>query len=591
MCGIAGVLMPAVHGGQGAGVREWLHQRVTAMTAALEHRGPDGQGIWLDPDAGIALGHRRLAILDPSAAGAQPMVSERFVLSFNGEIYNHLSLRRCLSGRFRSGSDTETLLRSIEQWGIETTLVQLDGMFAFAAWDRVAGTLWLARDRMGEKPLCYTWVSGPNGLRAFAFASELRALETLPELDRTIDAAATEEFLHRGFIGAPRSIYREVAKLPAAHFLAAGGEPRRYWSIPSPARFTGSYEEAEYALEHALREAASSRLLSDVPVGTFLSGGIDSSLLAAFGNGVRTFTMATDDATLDESQHALRIARHLGLTHSELRVTGADALAIVPSLAQIYDEPFADSSSIPTVLLSRLARESVKVALSGDGGDELFAGYPRYEQLAAAARLPHALRSVGASVASISRHEKAQLLAQALAGRDLAAMYNAVMGGGAGAGQPPADPFDWMARHDLENYLADDLLVKLDRASMSAGLETRLPLLAPNVVELALSFPTAIRRRKQILRDVLAKHVPLELFDRPKRGFMVPIAQWLRGPLREWANDICPGISAELPPGRRCVRVWSRLMLQSWLDARGLRQVDAAPATATAEEFASSHRR
>ncbi|MCX6599407.1 MAG: asparagine synthase (glutamine-hydrolyzing) [Acidobacteria bacterium] len=568
MCGIAGIWQ------WGGAEQDWLTRNVSRMARTLVHRGPDGGGVWVNATAGVALGHRRLAVIDITEAGHQPMVSAsgRYVVTFNGEIYNFPELRRAIRNYpYRSMSDTEVMLASFERWGVEAAIPAFDGMFAFAVWDRRDHNLILGRDRFGEKPLYYRQQG-----HTFWFASELKALPT-----GEIDQQAQSEFLDRGYIGAPRTIYQGTYKLQAAHWLRVGETPRRYWELPLQPRFSGSREEAAEQLDGLLKEAVRSRLVADVPVGAFLSGGVDSSTVVAMAAGTRTFTIGFEEASHDESAAARAIARTLGTQHTDLLVTAREALAVIPDLPSIYDEPFADSSQIPTVLVSRLARAQVTVALAGDGGDELFAGYPRYHQIEALASVPWLLRQVASPLVNRwAKGEKAELLASAMSARNLGALYAGVMGGSSeGQGR---DAFDWMARHDLKHYFSDDLLVKLDRASMEASLEVRLPFLEPRLVAFALSLPGSIKSEKRVLRDVLAKYLPRPLFERPKQGFSVPLAKWLCGPLREWAEDLLPGATTDLQPGDRCVKLWSRLMLQAWLRARPLSGPVAHPPESTA---------
>ena len=557
MSGIAGVL--AV-GGQ---TEDWLRRNAGRMTTSLAHRGPDGGGLWIDVRAGIALGHRRLAIVDLSEAGTQPMASAngRWVITFNGAIYNCHELRTDLRQRgfaFHSATDTEVIAAAVECWGIEDALCRLDGMFAFALWDRCHRALYLARDRFGEKPLYYTQTN-----RAFGFASELGALEQLESFHRNINEAARAEFLSRGYVGGAHSIFAGCHKLPPAHWMRYGEQPKRYWRATVHDEFRGSFDDAEDELDRLLRQAVRSRCVADLPVGTFLSGGVDSTIVAALGGARRTFTIGFESKEHDECAAASEIAAVLHLPNERCIVTPGDAARVIPRLPEIYTEPFADSSQIPTVLLSQWTAATVKVALAGDGGDELFSGYPRYSQLATLAQVPAPIRQFGSMVLEkLPAGEKTELLGEILRQADLRAMYGALMGNGSPAG---AEPLAWMSLHDLENYLPDDLLVKVDRAAMSAGLETRLPMLTPSLVSCALSLPPAYRTGKRILKAVLSRYVPSHYTQRPKRGFTVPLAAWLRGPLRDWAEDLIPGIVAEVLPGSRCGRIWSRLMFEAWL--------------------------
>ena len=588
-----------------------LLDRLPAMTGALVHRGPDASGYWSDLDAGIALGHRRLAIVGLGVEGAQPMHSEsgRYVITYNGEIYNHLELRSELAkggkNLWRGQSDTETLLTCFDHYGIEETIKRCVGMFAMAVWDRNARELTLIRDRMGEKPLYYGYIDG-----SFVFSSELRSLaeSTLRKLDTNRDAFAL--FLRYGYIPQPYSAYRGINKLQAGSLLRLTGnhlhsqklpEVRKYWDmeefLPTSASVGVSTQEAVSRIEALLEQSVKGQMLSEVPLGAFLSGGVDSSTIVALmqkhsAKPIKTFTVGFRDEHFNEAVHAKAIAEHLGTEHTELYVTAQDALAVVPRIADIYDEPFSDSSQIPTFLISQLARTKVTVSLSGDGGDELFLGYARYPLLAkywlTMGVLPHGLRAVvSACLKSIpmglwdnffrlarpilSRTAYASAngwrlyrIADMLRLSDSAACYSEMMSHwGAGTslvkgalplGHEMALPFnpelDGLMKkaglRDMKSYLPDDILVKVDRAAMANSLETRVPLLDHRIVEFALSLPEALHRRdgqsKWLLRQVLYRHVPKALIDRPKMGFGVPLTDWLRGPLKEWAGDL---LSAE----------------------------------------------
>lgn len=619
MCGIAGLFDAS--GRITADARAALAQ---AMTDRLAHRGPDAQGMWHDAYAGIVLGHRRLSIVDLSPAGAQPMesASGRYVVSYNGEIYNWQALRADLDARgaapvWRGHSDTEVLLAGIDADGLEATLARLNGMFALALWDRRARTLTLARDRMGEKPLYYGCGDG-----LFAFASELKALALLPGFCSSIDPDAVTAFLARGYVPAPLSIWSGVAKLPPAHMLVVDGdgsvgEPQRYWS---PRADAPAGPEALFAL---LSDAVGLRMSADVPIGVFLSGGIDSSLVTALmqsqsAQPVRSFAIGFDDAAFDESAHAERIARHLGTEHLCLRATARDAQALASEQAGIFDEPFADSSQLPTLLLSRLTREHVTVALSGDGGDELFGGYDRYRAMQQLARLhtlpPSLLRSAIAGAAAMlpapllaavaapvlgtsaaARARRVERLRALLGARDRADGYarlTAVLGDAALLRMAllphfgdAEDAAEQAMRADQATYLPDDLLVKVDRTSMSVGLEVRVPLLDHRLVEAARALPADAKigggQGKLPLRAALARLVPPALWDRPKAGFGVPLADWLRGPLSGWAQDLLGahggaiGSAVEARTATalwrdharghdRSAALWTLLMLQDW---------------------------
>ena len=583
--------------------------RATAehMMHQIAHRGPDDSGVWIDANAGLVLAHRRLAILDLSPAGHQPMVSrsERFVMAYNGEIYNHLSLRHALYGvSWRGHSDTETLLAGFEAWGVESTLTRSVGMFAIALWDREKRSLYLARDRIGEKPLYYGWQAD-----ALLFGSELKALKAHPAFQGEIDRDALTLLLRHSYIPAPHTIYKNVHKVPPGsliRFSAADGNtptadpPKPYWSMHTAARdaladpFTGGDREAVTALEARLMESIGQQMIADVPLGAFLSGGVDSSTVVALmqaqsNRPVKTFTIGFEEEGYSEAGHARAVARHLGTEHTELFVTPDEARAVIPKLPALYDEPFSDSSQIPTFLVSQMARQHVTVALSGDGGDELFGGYNRHFLLnriwryvsRLSPRARHALMSAihalppaawnriyGGIAGVIPRRlrwshigDKAYTLAEILECKDQEAIYyrlvshwtrpaNVVLGasepatvltdGRQSTGMPDIEHY--MMYLDAVSYLPGDLLVKLDRAAMGVGLETRVPFLDHQVVEFAWRLPLSMKIRsgqgKWIVRQVLDKHVPKALIDRPKMGFGVPIDSWLRGPLRNWAEAL-----------------------------------------------------
>ncbi|MSP48617.1 MAG: asparagine synthase (glutamine-hydrolyzing) [Alphaproteobacteria bacterium] len=626
MCGIVGMVDR-----RGASA-ETLTARVRAMMDAIRHRGPDDDGDWVDSEAGAALGFRRLAIIDLSPGGHQPMASAdgRFVAVYNGEIYNYRELKAELSGlghRFQSTSDTEVMLAAVGQWGPKAAIQRLVGMFAITLWDRENRTLTLARDRLGEKPVHY---SEANGL--FLFGSELKALRAHPDCPAAIDAQALSHFFRRAYVPAPLTIYAGVKKLPPGHILTlAPGKPadvEPYWSLAEvaarPRAAFSSEEEAVERLDALLRDAVSRATISDRPLGVLLSGGIDSSTVAAVMQAtstakVKSFTIGFGEASHDESGHAEAVARHLGTDHVTLTATAADALALVPDMAQIYDEPFADSSQVPTYMVSRLARAHVVVALSGDGGDEVFAGYNRHvalAQMGAVLDLPKSVRGVVASLAagvppsfwdraasflpeSVRPREigdTMQKLAGILGAEDADAMHERLLTQWqlppVAAPYPPpappgaalADPLERMQLRDSLDYLPDDILVKVDRASMAVGLETRAPLLDYRLVELAWRLPRSMRVRgssgKWALRRVLERYVPRALTDRPKTGFALPLADWLRGPLRDWAEPLLaagalhPALDAD--PIRAAWedhlagrqnhqhRLWCVLMFQAW---------------------------
>lgn len=603
MCGITGFIESNPERSDGE-----LRTIAAAMAARIAHRGPDDSGVWSDSSRGVCFGHRRLAVIDLSAGGAQPMVSAsgRYVLTYNGEVYNHRELRRQLDGEgtgvaWRGHSDTEVLLEAIEHWGLKEALERVRGMFAFSLWDRRDQVLVLARDRMGEKPLYYGFSGG-----AFLFGSELSALRQHPDWRGEIDRDAVALLLRHNCIPAPHSIYQGIAKLPPATLLKLSLDdlPRRrlqlerYWSIEPPALWGSAVDmgetEAVDILEQLLDETVEGQMISDVPLGAFLSGGIDSSLVVAAmqkqsSTAIKTFTIGFSEPGYDESAHAAAVARHLGTDHTELTVTPEEALAVIPEIPRIYDEPFADSSQIPAYLVSRLTRTHVTVSLSGDGGDELFAGYSRYVLGDAvwrrARHIPHlARRAIGASIGLLSpgqwdrlyrriefllpgkwRQElpgmKLAKLGSLLPERDRESMYlrlashwrdpdPVVIGGsiplgpsGQSTGPTASDSFvESMMYCDMIGYLPDDILVKVDRAAMAVSLESRMPLIDHKVTEYAISLPLRFKLRdgtgKWLLRSLLDRYVPQNLTERPKMGFSVPLDFWLRGPLREWAAEL-----------------------------------------------------
>jgi len=581
---------------------------VGGMAQQIIHRGPDDVGVWNDDEVGVALAHRRLSILDLSPAGHQPMVSPsgRYVIVFNGEIYNHLELREALSGcNWRGHSDTETLLAAFECWGVEATLKKSVGMFAIALWDRESRTLTLARDRLGEKPLYYGWQNG-----VLLFGSELKALRAHPAFQGEINRDALTLFLRHNYVPAPYSIYRGINKLPPGTYLqvnadavlatSSGIHPVSYWSarvgaeIGQANQFRGSDNEAREALEAVLGQSIKGQMLADVPLGAFLSGGVDSSSVVALmqaqsGRPVKTFTIGFNEEGYNEAEHAHAVARHLGTEHTELYVKPEEAQAVIPLLPTLYDEPFADSSQIPTYLVSRLARQHVTVSLSGDGGDELFGGYNRYFWAQNIWRrlgwLPQPVRAALAGVlttlppaswnAAFKRFDrllparlryanpgdKLHKLADILAVRNPEEIYwglvshwkqpAQIVKGGIEPATVLTDASQWadvpdlthrMMYLDTVSYLPDDILTKVDRAAMGVSLETRVPLLDHRVLEFAWTLPLSMKLRdgqsKWLLRQVLYRHVPKELIERPKMGFGIPLDIWLRGPLKNWAEEL-----------------------------------------------------
>jgi asparagine synthase (glutamine-hydrolysing) len=648
MCGLTGYWKATGHSTQEA------EAIVGAMARQIIHRGPDDQGVWTDANVGIALAHRRLSILDLSPQGHQPMLSHcgRYVIAFNGEVYNFAALRDELeqagvAPAWRGDSDTEVMLAAVEAWGLEAALNKFVGMFAFALWDRDARTLSLARDRLGEKPLYYGWQG-----ETFLFGSELKALKAHPTFRAEIDRDALTLFLRHNAIPAPYSIYQGIHKLPPGtslqlHAGQKDARPVAYWSARLVAEagqrnlFRGSDAEAVTELERLLGQAVGGQMVADVPLGAFLSGGIDSTTIVALmqaqsARPVKTFTIGFNEAGYNEAEHAHAVARHLGTEHTELYVTPQDAMDVIPSLSAIYDEPFADSSQIPTCLVSRLARQHVTVSLSGDGGDELFGGYNRYfwarnlwRKLGWAPRpLRAALAGVLTTVPPASWNTAFQKLdqwlparlryanpgdklhkaAEILAVRSPEEIYLGLVSHWKkpaqlvpGSHEPSTLLTDPSHRADLPDfehrmmyldtvtYLPDDILTKVDRAAMSVSLETRVPLLDHRVVEFAWGLPLHMKIRhgqgKWLLRQVLHRHVPQSLMERPKMGFGVPIDHWLRGPLKAWAAALIePGRLtregffdpapiqrkwAEHQSGSRnwSYYLWDVLMFQAWLES------------------------
>jgi asparagine synthase (glutamine-hydrolysing) len=652
MCGIAGFLGGAWP--SSAAVEAVLGR----MNRSIRHRGPDSSGLWLDLASRIAFAHNRLAIVDLSPAGNQPMHSHsgRFVIIYNGEIYNHSDIRKELiegdyPGRWSGHSDTETLLAAVEHWGVRSAIERANGMFAFALWDKAERVLTLARDRLGEKPLYFGRQRGSNG--PFFFASELKAIVSHPEFRPEIDRAALTLLLRYNNVPAPFSIYEGIAKLPAGTLLtltSESAEPQieEYWSggnvaergIANPLSLTDG--EATDALEALLKSAIEKQMIADVPLGAFLSGGVDSSTVVALmqalsARPVKTFTIGFHERAYNEAENAKAVARHLGTDHTELYVTAAEARSVIPNLPSIYDEPFADSSQIPTHLVAALARKHVTVSLSGDGGDELFGGYNRYlmttqlwrkiSALPKAVRgaVAHAITAVPPSawtkagraargflpkIAQVDRlgdkvHKGAGMLgceSDAELYRSMLSCWTdpaAVVLGAvepltqATGSTPRLRDVDGVARMmalDMLGYLPNDILVKVDRAAMAVSLETRVPLLDRDVVEFTWRIPESqkIRRgeTKWILRQLLYRYVPRELIERPKMGFGVPLDEWLRGPLRDWAESLLDERrlreegyfraepirdlwQSHLRGSNEQFRLWTILMFQSWLEASG----------------------
>lgn len=626
-----------------------MEETASQMARRIEARGPDDAGVWVDKASGISLAHRRLSIIDLSPAGHQPMVSPcgRFVLVYNGEIYNHVDLRAKLEaegGHFdwHGHSDTETLLAALRHWGVEEALQRLNGMFAFALWNVQERLLFLARDRMGEKPLYYGRSDG-----TFLFGSELKALAAHPDWKGEIDREALTLFLRHNYVPAPWSIYQDIRKLPAAHFVIVRergrtiGEPQCYWNLSEVAE-RGATDacsesgELTDTLDELLRDSVRLRMEADVPLGAFLSGGIDSSTVVALmqaqsSRPVNTFSIGFYEASYNEAKHAKVVARHLGTDHTELYVTPEEAMAVIPKLPDIYDEPFSDSSQIPTFLVSRLARQHVTVCLSGDGADELFCGYSRYllgyrvwqklRLLPPVARkslswacdhapghgLDRIQRMLPKRFQLSSLADRLPKFAEVLGHREGNLFYrelvshwkqpDQIVRGGhepetllCHSAQLPVLPGlrERMMYLDMITYLPDNILVKVDRASMAVSLEARVPLLDHRIVEFALRVPTEYKygkgKGKWLLRQVLYRYVPRKLIERPKMGFGVPIEHWLRGPLREWAEALLEekrlreeGFFDPMPirriwsehlSGQRRWHyyLWDVLMFQAWLE-------------------------
>ncbi|MDF5707609.1 MAG: asparagine synthase (glutamine-hydrolyzing) [Nostoc sp. S4] len=646
MCGITGFLDPTAKINSDS-----LQAIALGMTRTLQHRGPDDSGCWTDPSAGVALGHQRLAILDLSPEGHQPMMSAngRYVLVFNGEIYNFAELEQKLEQLghlFRGHSDTEVMLASFCQWGLQSAIEKFNGMFAFALWDRLERVLHLGRDRLGEKPLYYGWLG-----QTLVFGSELKALAAHPQFQPEINRDALTSLLQLKYIPTPYSIYKGIYKLPPGTTLSWQGEahhplPQSYWSIKAVAEsgiadpLRGSEQDAIIHLDSLLRDAVGLRMVADVPLGAFLSGGIDSSTVVALmqaqsGQPIKTFTIGFKEDTYNEAQYAKAVAQHLGTAHTELYVTPEEALATIPQLPTLYDEPFGDVSQIPTFLVSQLAKQYVTVSLSGDGGDELFGGYGRYLRgqslWQTVSRIPTTIRQTVAQaltsiepqtwgrssndgrLASLTRPKlinlgyKLNRVSEVLRAETPEILYmeldsdwqepSAVVIGG----KKPQTIFNtqqhwaalpdftqWMMYLDTETYLPDDILVKVDRASMGVGLEGRIPLLDHRVVEFAWRLPQSMKIRnsqgKWLLRQVLYRYIPPDLIDRPKMGFGVPIGNWLRGSLRDWAETLLDerrlqqeGFFNPQPIRQRWTEhlsgvrdwqysLWNILMFQAWFE-------------------------
>ena len=637
MCGIAGYLGEVKH----------PIDCLTKMADAISHRGPDNMGVWSDHNPSIGFAHSRLSILDLSSAGNQPMhsLSGNYVIIFNGEIYNHKSIRSELESINRRNwlghSDTETLLAAIEEWGLKKTLVKAKGMFAIALWDKSSNKLSLACDRIGEKPLYYGWVNNQ-----FVFSSELKSIKVFPEFNNRIDTNSLALFLRFNSIPAPYSIYKDIFKLEPGQIVEINSqssklEKYKFWSLEevykngSENKFRGSSVQAINQLENILSEAVSSQMQSDVPLGAFLSGGIDSSTIVALmqsysSSQVNTFTIGFNSKEFDESKHAEMVANHLGTNHFNKFVTEKDALDVIPNLPDIYDEPFADSSQIPTYLVSKFAKEKVTVALSGDAGDELFGGYNRYifsqKIFKNISKTPNSIKKLMSKIMfSLSEENWNLILGRLMRNRYSNIGHKIHKTANIVSSKSIRDlhfklisqiqnPSDWlkdsneyesvfndnedrfkeldsveiMMAYDLISYLPTDILTKVDRAAMSVSLETRVPFLDPDVIEFSASLPMEFKIRngvtKWLLREVLYKHVPKDLIERPKMGFAVPLAEWLRGPLKDWAESLLDEKRlhqegffnvefvrdkwSEHISGRRnwSHQLWNVLMFQAWLE-------------------------
>lgn len=638
MCGIAGFLDPENILG-----KDLWPDTLNKLGQAIIHRGPDAGDIWFDHYSGIGLCHRRLSILDLSPAGAQPMTSHsgRFITTFNGEIYNHNELRRDLDDvNWRGHSDTETLLAGFDKWGLEETIKKTVGMFAIAVWDKVEKILFLARDRLGEKPLYYY---RNNGL--FVFGSELKAIKAHPLVQLEINRDALKAYTQFSYVPTPQCIYKNISKLEQGSYLIIRGsdlqilEHNKYWCIKKTAenasrnRFSGDDKSAIELLEQKLTNTVKMQQLSDVPLGAFLSGGIDSSTIVSLmqkssSRPIKTFTIGFKEKKYNEAEHAKAVAEHIGTDHTELYVSPDDAMAVIGKLPSMFDEPFSDASQIPTFLVAQLAKQHVTVSLSGDGGDELFGGYNRYLWANKISKYPFPLRAAAAmainllpsqaldilphalpflpKVAQFS--DKARKLANILSCKSADEIYlklistwhqdraEIVLGAKSlecGIPKNMPDNLEFEERlmlSDAMTYMADDILTKVDRASMAVSLESRVPFLDHNIVEFAFSLPLNMKIRngegKWILRQLLYKNLPREIMERPKMGFAVPINEWLRGPLKEWAcslldtrrikaegyfnPDLVETKWQEHLAGRRNwqAELWNILMFQAWLEAQ-----------------------
>jgi asparagine synthase (glutamine-hydrolysing) len=649
MCGISGFYSKSL---------STFNNVILKMNLAISHRGPNSSGTWNDKNSGIILGHQRLSIIDLSEAGNQPMQSNsgRFVLTYNGEIYNHLEIRHELkknnfNSKWQGNSDTETLLQAIDYWGLEITLQKIEGMFAFGLWDKKTHCLTLVRDRIGEKPLYFGW-QGKGDNKVFIFGSELKALKAHPEFKGEIRRDSIALQLRHNYIPAPYSIYKDIFKLPPGHYLelkesdlknSSLPNSRTYWSLIETAiygknnQLTNSEENIQKDLEELLQSSVKKQMISDVPLGAFLSGGVDSSVLVALMQSqsnlpVKTFTIGFNEEDYNEANHAKKIAKHLGTNHTELHVSSKRAMEVIPKIPLIYDEPFSDSSQIPTFLVAQLASKQVKVALTGDAGDELFCGYNRYLMSKKfwniISLIPSPCRKILSSGLKILSSQNWQKISNflpsssryhnfgdkiykgvdALKAKTLSDLYYILSSHWQNpteivfSTKEPATIFneliprlkdlnnqEKMMALDFVTYLPDDILVKVDRASMACSLETRIPFLDHKLIEYVWKIPHFLKYRdgqgKWILRQILKKYVPKNLTERPKMGFGVPIDTWLRGPLRDWAENLLDEkrLNEEGYFNTKLIRdkwtehlsgkrnwqhhLWDILMSQAWIDA------------------------